>query len=111
MTVTEIIAIIMTASSLVTALSLLWAKFIHPIKKVIKQVEDNTKQIQKLEGKIAQNKTEIADQNAFDTEARGILIESLVAVLDGLEQVGANHIVTEQKRKLITFLSKQVSGK
>lgn len=111
MTVTEIIAIILTASSLVTALSVLWAKVVHPIKRVVKQVEENEKHIKNLEDKIAKIKAERADEIAFDTEVRSVLLESLIAVLDGLEQVGANHAVTEQKKKLISFLSKQVSGK
>lgn len=111
MTVADIIAIVLAASSIVTALSVLYAKFIKPVKAVVKQVEDNKKEIARLEEKIVKLKAERAEDNAFDVEVRAILIESLIAILDGLEQNGANHIVTEQKKKLITFLSKQVNGK
>lgn len=110
MTITEIIAIILTASSLVMALSVLWAKVVHPIKRVVKQVEENEKQIKYLEDKIVKIKADRVEDNAYDVEVRSVLIEALIAVLDGLEQVGANHAVTIEKKKLISFLSKQTGG-
>jgi len=108
MTVAEIITITLTVSSLVTALSILWAKFIQPVKKVMAQMEENTRQIKVLEEKIVKIKEDRAGDNAFSTEVRALLLESLIAVLDGLEQTGANHIVTEQKKRLISFMSRQV---
>lgn len=111
MSVADLVAIILSVSSLVAALSILYAKFVKPVQKVVKQVEENAKQIIWLEDKITKIKAERAEEIAFDTEVRSVLIESLIAIMDGLEQVGANHSVTEQKKKLISFMSKQVSGK
>jgi len=109
--IVDLIAIIMTVAGLVSAFSLLYAKFIVPVKKVVKQVEKNTENIKALEDKIANIKTDRADDNAFTAEVRAILLESLVAIMDGLEQNGANHMVTEQKNKLIKFMSKKVGSK
>lgn len=108
MTITDIITLIIAGAGLVSALSLIYAKFITPVKKVVKQVENNEKNIAALEEKIKQLKTERNEDNAFSVEVRSVLIESLIAVLDGLEQVGANHSVSEQKKKLISFMSKQI---
>lgn len=111
MTIAEIITIIIAGAGLVSALSLIYGKFITPVKKVVKQVEDNEKNIRQLEQKINEIKVEQKGDNAFSVEVRAMLLESLIAILDGLEQQGSNHIVTEQKQKLISFLTKQVSGK
>jgi len=109
--IVDLIAILMTIAGLATSLSVLYAKFIKPIKKVIRQVEDNTKNIKTVEEKIALLRAERADDNAFTVEVRGILLESLVAILEGLEQQGCNSSVTEQRKKLITFMSGQVGAK
>jgi hypothetical protein len=101
----------MTLAGTVSAFSLLYAKFIKPIKKVVKQVETNTESIKALDDKIAGLKSDRADDNDFSLEVRGLLFESLIAILDGLEQTGANHTVTEQKKKLIKFMSGQVGAK
>lgn len=110
MTTAELIAIIIGASSLVTSLSVLYSKLIKPIKKVIKQVEENTKNIDTTEEKISKLRDDRTGDNSYAAEVNAIIIESLIAVLDGLEQNGANHIVTAQKKKLISFLSKQVKN-
>jgi len=128
--VLDLIAIIMTIAGMVTALSVLYTKFIKPIKKVVKQVEDNTKaikdlednkvvkqvetntqDIKNLEDKISKIKTDRVQDDIFNTEVRAVLFESLIAILDGLEQGGANHTVTEQKKKLIKFMSQQLGSK
>ena len=107
----DLIAIIMTFAGMVSAFSLLYTKFIKPIKKVVKQVEQNTENIKKLEDKIASVRADRADDNAFSVEVRGILLESLIAILEGLEQQGCNSSVTEQRKRLITFMSGQVGAK
>lgn len=94
-----------------TALSVIYAKFIKPVKAVVKQVDDNKKEITRLEEKITKIKADRIGDNESDGAMFGIVLESLIAVLDGLEQTGANHIVTEQKQKLIAFLAKQAGGK
>ena len=111
MAIVDLVAILIMAAGVVSAFSVLYAKFIKPIKKVVKQVEDNTENIKKLDEKIGKEKAERIADNEFSVEIRGILLESLVAILDGLEQQGCNHNVTEQKKKLITFMSGQVGGK
>lgn len=95
----------------VTAFSVLYVKFVKPVKKVVKQVEENTKQLNNLDDKIAKVRADRAGDNEFNVEIRAIILESLIAVLDGLEQVGANHTVTIQKKKLISFLSKHTGSK
>jgi len=109
--VVDLIAIIMTTAGLASAFSLLYAKFIKPIKKVVKQVEDNAQSIKNLEDKISKIKTDRVDDDSFNTEIRAVLFESLIAILDGLEQQGCNHGVTEQKKKLIKFMSQQLGSK
>ena len=109
---------------------MLYAKFIKPVKKVLKQVETNTDAIKKLEeikvvkqvedntigikileDKISKIKTDRYEDDTFNAEVRAVLFESLIAILDGLEQTGANHIVTEQKKKIIKFMSIQIGTK
>jgi hypothetical protein len=109
--VVDLLALVITAAGLVTALSVLYAKFIAPVKRVVKQVEDNKDAIKELEGKVQKVRTENADDDLYSTEVRAILFESLIAILDGLEQQGSNHIVTEQKAKLIQFMSHQLGLK
>ena len=103
--VVDLIAIIMTVAGLVTSLSVLYAKFIKPIKKTVRQVEDNAKNIKLLEKENAKNikiledrivalRAERADDNAFTVEVRSILLTSLIAILEGLEQQGCNSSVT-----------------
>ena len=111
MTILDLVAIIMTAAGLASAFSLLYAKFIKPIKKVVKQVGDNAQGVKDLEEKIARIKTDRAEDDTFGAEVRAVLFESLIAILDGLEQGGANHTVTEQKKKLIKFMSRQIGSK
>jgi len=110
-TVMDLVAIIMTAAGLASAFSLLYAKFIKPIKKVVKQVEDNAQGIKDLEDKISRIKDDRAEDEIFSIEVRAILFEALIAILDGLEQGGANHAVTDMKKKLIKFMSQQVGSK
>ncbi|MCL2698624.1 MAG: hypothetical protein FWE74_11170 [Oscillospiraceae bacterium] len=107
----DLIAILMTIGSLVSVFSLLYAKFIKPIKKVISQVDNNTRSIKNLEEEIQRLKSDRVDDDTFTVEVRGILFESLIAILDGLEQGGANHTVAEQKKKLIKFMSQQIGAK
>ena len=126
----DFILILTTIAGTVSAFSVLYAKFIRPIKKVVKQVEDNTEAIKKLEeskvikqieenaraikaleDKISKVKSDSADESEFSSEVRAILLESFIAVLDGLEQNGANHLVTQQKVKLIKFMSQQIGSK
>ena len=126
----DMIAIIMVAAGTISAFSVLYAKFIKPVKKVLKQVEDNAEAIKKLEenkvlkqveenaenakrleAQLDKMKAEKIEEHEFSLEVRGIILESLVAILDGLEQTGANHSVTTQKAKLIKFMSSQVGGK
>ena len=109
--IVDLVAILMTIAGLVTSLSVLYAKFIKPIKKVVRQVEDNAKSIKSLEEKIANEKTERVTDNEFSGEVRAILLESLIAIMDGLEQNGANHLVTEQKNKVIKFMSRKIGSK
>jgi hypothetical protein len=109
--IVDLIAIIMTLAGTASAFSLLYAKFIAPIKKVVKQVERNTENLKALEDKLTNLKLDRADENAFTTEVRAMLLESLVAIMDGLEQNGANHLVTEQKNKLIKFMSQNIGSK
>jgi len=109
--IVDLVAIIMMLAGTVSAFSLLYAKFIKPIKKVVKQVEDNTENIKKLEDKLAGVKADRVDEDIYSIEVRAVLFESLIAILDGLEQGGANHTVTEQKKKLIQFMSKQIGAK
>jgi len=111
MTVADLIAIIIAFAGLVSAFSLLYAKFIKPVKNVIKQVDDNAAGIKSLEEKISRIKAERTDDDTFSVEVRAILFESLIAILDGLEQGGANHAVTDMKKKLIKFMSLQVGSK
>jgi hypothetical protein len=107
----DLVLIITTIAGTVSAFSILYTKFIKPIKKVVKQVETNTENIKVLDEKIEKVKSERVEDNDFSVEVRAILLESLIAILDGLEQSGANHLVTEQKQKLIKFLSRQVGAK
>lgn len=105
------IEILGVTAAAVTAFSVLYIKLVKPIKKIVNQVEDNTKSIKNMDEKIVKINIDRAGDNAFDIEVRAVLIESLIAVLDGLEQIGANHAVTEQKKKLISFLSRQAGSK
>jgi len=109
--IVDLIAIIMTLAGTASALSLLYAKFIRPIKKVVKQVEDNAQGLKHLEEKISRVKADRLDDDTFSTEVRAILFESLIAILEGLEQQGCNHGVSDMKRKLIKFMSLQIGSK
>ena len=111
LTIGDLIAIIIMIAGLVSAFSLLYAKFVKPIKKVVKQVETNAENVKSLEDKISRIKTDRVDDDSFNAEIRAVLFESLIAILDGLEQGGANHTVTEQKKKLIKFMSQQLGSK
>ena len=111
LTVLDLVAIIMTLAGLVSAFSLLYAKFIKPIKKVVKQVETNAENIKALEEKISNIKTDRNDDDTFNLEVRAILFESLVSIHEGLEQLGCNHGVTDNKKKLIKFMSGQIGAK
>ena len=109
--VVDLIAIITVAAGTVSAFSVLYAKFIRPIKKVVKQVETNAENIKKLEEKIDNIKTDTTVENEFSLEVRGILLESLLSIHDGLEQLGCNHSVTDNKKRLVKFMSSQVAAK
>ncbi len=109
--IADLIAVIIAAAGVVTALSVIYAKFITPVKKVVKQVEDNAAAVKALEEKVQKVRTENADDDLYSMEVRAILFESLIAILDGLEQQGSNHMVTEQKAKLIQFMSHQLGLK
>jgi hypothetical protein len=106
--VLDLIAIIMTIAGLVASLSVLYAKFIKPIKKVIKQVEENRKNIALLDEKIAHLRTLRDGDNAFSTEVRSLLLESLMAILEAHEKTGCNGNVSESKKKINEFLRKQL---
>jgi hypothetical protein len=111
LTLADILTLALAASSIITAFSVLWAKFVTPVKKVIKQVEENSRNVKVLEEKIENIKSERKIDGAFSVEVRSILLESIIAILDGLEQQGSNHIVTEQKKKIIKFMSGQAVSK
>ena len=111
LTIMDLVAVIMTAAGLASAFSLLYAKFIRPIKKVVKQVETNAENIKSLDEKISNLKTDRHDDDIFNLEVRAILFESLVSIHEGLEQLGCNHGVTDNKKKLIKFMSAQIGAK
>ena len=130
MSITEIITIIVTVGGLVSALSLLYGKFIAPVKKVVKQVGDNTKAIKALEEsklmkqvenntlaikaldeKITKIKAERVADDVFNIEVRAILFESLLAILEGLEKQGCNGRVSSTKASLIKFMSRKLGTK
>ena len=74
--------------------------------------------IQKYDQRLAEMEKKI-DENHADTEAKlqqlrseqCILTSSMFAVLDGLEQLGANHKVTSAKLELQEYLNKATHTK
>ena len=50
-----------------------------------------------------------ADIKAIKRE-NSLIVESLRACLDGLEQLGANHTVPQAKQKIDTYLNQQAHG-
>lgn len=111
MTVADIITIIIAAAGLVSAVSLIYSKLIAPAKSVVDKVAANDKEIALLREEIAGIKSRRADDVEYSREVWAVVMESLVAVLDGLEQSGANGMVSKTKHKLIEFLSRQLDGK
>jgi hypothetical protein len=104
--IADIVAIVVTAAGVVSAFSLLFSKFIKPVKAMVKQTEENGNCIKELDGKIEKIREEKTDEETQNDGVRAVLFQSLIAILDGLEQQGCNHGVTDQKKKLIKFISK-----
>ena len=109
--VIDLIAIIVTLAGLVTSTSVLYAKFVKPIKNIARQVEKNSESIKAIEDKLAKMNTDKATDENFTLEVRAVLFQSLLAIHEGLEQLGCNHGVTDNKKKLVKFMSSQVGGK
>lgn len=122
MTISEVIAIIIAAASLISALSVIYGKVVRPIKKVVQDVEKSKQQINDLQKELNERHKELKadirtlqndlnDQNDYDTQNRAITMKSMIAILDGLEQNGANGKVTKTKAELISYMSKNLNGK
>lgn len=122
MTISEVIAIIIAAASLISALSVIYGKVVRPIKKVVQDVEKSKQQINdireemherhiELKADIKTLQNDLNDQNDYDTQNRAITMKSMIAILDGLEQNGANGKVTKTKAELISYMSKNLNGK
>jgi preprotein translocase subunit SecY len=99
------------AAAIVTAFSILYVKLVKPVKKVVDEIAKNKEQISgvkedlKIVGKV------LKDQNDYDTKNRAIMMKSMIAILDGLEQNGANGNVTKTKKELINYMAKNLNGK
>lgn len=111
MTISDIIAVILAASSVVTALSVLYVKLIKPIKSVVKQIEENQRQIKELHSENKTTKDELSEFRKLSDANDAILLKSTIAVLDGLEQAGANGKVSTTKRELINYLTEYKKAK
>ena len=108
MTIFDIVTIVVTVGGLVSALSLIFGKIVSPISKEVKQVEENRRNLIALEEKVTLLKTQRHEDNVFGREVRSLLLESLMAILEALEQSGSDGPVTAAKKKIIEFLSKQL---
>lgn len=98
-------------AAVVTAFSILYVKVIKPIKKVLEDVKLEKRQIEFLQKELIAVNKAITDSNDYDTENRAITMKSLIAILDGLEQAGANGVVTTTKKELINYMTKNLTGK
>lgn len=95
----------------VTAFSVLYAKFVKPVKKHIADLENNKEEIGDIKADLKTVHKELKDQNDYETKNRAITMKSLIAILDGLEQSGCNGTVTKTKKELITYMAKNLNGK
>jgi len=106
MTVGEIVALLVGATGLLSALAAFYGIFIAPIKRAMQMIEHNDRRIQSLESQIDTLKRQREDDNAFSGEVKSLMLESLMAILEALEQSGAGSQTSAVKKKLIEFLSK-----
>lgn len=122
MTIAEVLTIIIGLSGFLSALSIIYTKLIKPIKKLVSDLEKSKNQVVELEKKLKAIYTELQDDlkavkkelqesSDFDNKNLGITLKSIIAILDGLEQNGANGKVTKTKKELILYMSKHLSRK
>ena len=107
MTIYYIVAILAGIAGLITPLTYLYSRLVKPIKKMMRDQEDNKRDIEcvktdlkKLEGDIERRDTEAA-------ENRTITIKSLVTILEVLQQHGANGDTHQTKKDLIKHIAKR----
>jgi predicted histidine transporter YuiF (NhaC family) len=90
---------IIKAGSLLTALGIIIGLFLKAYGWYLKQEAQDAK-IKALEEKHDKETAEMKEENR-------LVCEALVACLDGLQQLGANHNVPKAKGKLETYLNAQ----
>lgn len=90
---------IITTSGILTAIGVMLGLLLKIHKWYLRQ-EDLWEEMIKLKDR---HKNDINDMN----EENGLICEALVACLDGLQQLGANHNVPIAKDKLQSYLNEQ----
>jgi len=108
LTIAEVISLVITLGGLISVVSLLYTKFITPIKKVMKQVEENTRSIAQFEAKLILIREQQNDIRTYEGEVKSLLLESLMAILETMEKTGGDTSVSDAKKKIFEFLSKKV---
>lgn len=91
--------VIIKAAAVVTAISV----FVGLVVKVAKFFSSRTVRIELLEKKTK----EIEDGMKLDRQENGLLMEGILACLDGLEQQGCNHTVPATKEKISKYINER----
>jgi len=110
MTFYEILAVLAGAAGLLTPLSVLYAKLIKPVKKILGDISQNKAEVEEIKTELKAVENCIKERDEQATENRVITIKSLVAVLDALEKAGANGTVIKTKKELIAHIAKRAGG-
>ena len=100
--------VLVTIAAIVTSIGVIYGFFIKPLRKLVAQINENEKRNEEATKAIAEAKQRTDEFKERSDQNDAIILESLVAVLDGLEQKGANGEVTKTKRKLISYMSRNI---
>lgn len=111
MTAADIITIIIATSGFISAISVIYAKLVKPIKTLVDKIEKHQAKIADLQEQLKDVNRQLRDGKDLDAQNLGLTMKSIIAILDGLEQNGANGTVTRTKKELIQFLAENLNPK
>lgn len=97
-------------------LTFFYKTVISPIKQALSQIKEHDARVLELNKKIDSINNDRTNENIFENDIRQLMLESLIAILDALENINESNEmsssksenIVEAKKRLLGFLSKSI---